>query len=255
MAWTVPSNCVPCIDNSISPPKSTRETDCEWVSSEGWQSTLSSPRKCERTVVVTEKKYEVPFSLSVFQRDINNERSDFKLAVALAYASHIADITLTYYATGTTAPVFKGRRRRRNLLQIPGQNIGSTCKVEASIKSFASIPLPADSTALAQLRITYPNLVQYNSGTPISSGSGFSLFGLSTRWFSMIGGSVGLVLCIILLFACCCSRKDPWESSDRDFGGCTQNQRSHTYRSMDRRGPLEHSPYQHNPQHGRKSYH
>jgi len=238
------SDCVGCILNSVSLPKSTREIDCTCVGSEGWQTTLISPRKCERTVILTTKKYEVPFDLDTFANNVNDVRTNFKLALALAHASNVANITLTYYATGTTAPVYTDRTRRRNMLQISIPNTRplqtTSCTLDASIQSFASIPLPADGTTLAQLRITYPSLVQYTSLTPeLSSGNGFSLFGLSIMWLAVIGGSTGLLFCIIVVFACSCRRRDPWES-DSDIHRPSQNRSSETYRSMDRERHWDH---------------
>jgi hypothetical protein len=186
----------------------------------------------------------VPFDLDSFINNINDVRTNFKLALALAYASNIANITLTYYATGTTAPVYTDRTRRRNMLQISTPNMiplqTKSCTLDASIQSFASMPLPADSTALAQLRSTYPNLVQYSSLTPaLSSDNGFSLFGLNTLWLAVIGGCISFFLCIIAIFACSCRRRDPWES-DSNIDGPLRNRRPDTYRNMDRERNWEH---------------
>jgi len=245
-----PNGCVNCVQNSLSPPASTQQTDCRCVAAEGWQATSTLPQRCERLLIVTQKKYQVPFELSTFIADLNNVRSDFKQTLAVAHESRVANIALIYYATGTTAPVYTGRRRRRNLLQIAGQNIASiqagSCTVEASINSFASIPLPADNIVLARLRIIYPNLLQYSDATAlVPSQSGFSLFGLNILWLAVIGGSLVVCLCIVFVIACSCGRRDRYEFSDRDSDDRTPNRRSDAYQPVNRERDRRNSPPRH----------
>jgi hypothetical protein len=205
----------------MSPAQSTTEVSCVCLASQGWSATtIAVTRACEQSIQVTEKIFQIPVALNAFLADTNNIRTSFKEALAEAYAVTVNNVTLRYFATGTTQPVYQGRRRRA-LLTVD-TNTGlmqvESCVVEATITTFASIQVPTNDVVLSKLQTVVEGLVLHTSAASLPNNTGF-LFDLSLPWFILFLGLVCMCLiCFVsLLFVCCCRNRGA-DEGEWEFG-------------------------------------
>jgi len=226
-------NCIACANNtyktdtgaglctqytahSVSPPQSKLESDCVCIAAEGWSpSNNAGAVECERRVQETVKIFEIQTSLIEF--DVLEFRTKFKTALADAFAVNTDNITMLYYAAGTPrAPLYAGRRRRV-LLQ---ETTGEATIIEATIRSFASIPLPSDATVHDLMKEDY-NIIQHENASTVPSENGF-LLNLSLPWFIAVVVVSCLCFCVfaVLMYACCFGNS----SAEEEFNSETESE-------------------------------
>jgi len=206
----------------MSAAQSTTEDSCVCIAAQGWsRSETSTVKTCVQTIQITEKIFQVPVSLNAFISDTMVVRTTFKSELAKAYAVTVNNVTLSYFATGTTGPVYQGRRRRA-LLAVQtntGLQQVESCIVEAQISSFASIPVPTDAFVIQAMQRVMSGIVLHTSAASLPNNTGF-LFDLSLPWFIvfLVLLCMCLICCIALLFVCCCgnrgAREREWESGE-----------------------------------------
>jgi len=182
-----------------------------------------------QTIQVTTKILQIPVSLAAFAADTSSVRTQLKTTLATAYGVTANNITFNYFATGTTQPTFQGRRR---VLSVNAQ-LPSTI-VEATISTFASIPLPADSAVMASLQTVIGGIALHQSVASLPAKNGF-LFDLSLPWFIvfLVLACACLGCFVALLSVCCCANRGASEGewaadSDVVSAQLMQGHRQHT---------------------------
>jgi len=212
---TGPGLCTQCTAHSVSPPQSKLESDCVCIAAEGWSpSNDAGAVECERRVQTTLKFFEIPTPLNEF--NVLEFRNDFKTALADAFAVNTDNITMLYYAAGTTKPSYAGRRRRV-LLQ---ETTGEATIIEATIRSFASIPLPSDAAVRELMKEDY-DIIQHKNASTVPSENGF-LLNLSLPWFIAVVVVSCLCFCVfaVLMYACCFGNS----SAEEEFNSETESE-------------------------------
>jgi len=219
--------CTACTPNSMSPAQSTSEDSCVCIAAQGWSpSTTSTMRACVQSIEITEKIFQVPVSLNAFISNTNGVRTTFKTELAKAYAVTVHNVTLRYFATGTTEPVYEGRRRRALLFvhTNTGQSQIESCIVKARISTFTSIPLPTDAFVISELGRIMQGIVFHTSVASLPNNTGF-LFDLSLLWFIvfLVLVCMCLICSIALLFVCCCGNRRAYEGEWESGGESEDN--------------------------------
>jgi len=186
------------------------------IAAEGWSpSNDAGPVECERRVQTTLKIFEIQTPLKDFH--VPGFRNDFKTALADAFAVNTDNITMQYYAAGTITPSYAGRRRRV-LLQ---ETTGEATIIEATIRSFASIPLPSDADVSELMKKDYDDIIQHENASTVPSTNGF-LLNLSLPWFIAVVVVSCLCFCVfaMLMYACCFGNS----SAEEEFNSETESE-------------------------------
>jgi len=93
--------------------------------------------------------------------------------------------------------------------------------IEATIRSFASIPLPSDAAVRGLMEKDYDDIIQHENASTVPSTNGF-LLNLSLPWFIAVVVVSCLCFCVfaMLMYACCFGNS----SAEEEFNSETESE-------------------------------